>query len=155
MPINADVNDLAKHMRKTVANEETELDRYLAAGRLYFFIFKHIVEKAGWVYSEIEGTANLNKGREIKLTKKEQTLIVNLEFSSSNLFKIKSNKEGSPTQNKVDYYVLMDLKFIAFVKPEDIQIENPKVKDEQYYELDIRKTKVKAKHLIQYTDLVI
>lgn len=173
--LNADINDVAKCLRVVTNDVENlkmeitnscnilEFDRYLATGQLQIFILKRVLEKLGYKLEEGSRGAAARHGREFFITREEtqERISINLEAipSGNHRFEISCDDEGKVTRNNVDYFLLMTYKFIYFVKPERVVIENPQVKTksdgEKFYDFDTNRARSNAEQVIQISELVV
>jgi len=163
-PVNANINDMAECLRNLINNMEiniTEFDIYLATGRLQVFILKRLLEKLGYELEPGSKGDSDRHGREFFITRGADKISINFESipSSNHRFEILCNDAGQPSRDNVDYFVLMTYKYIYFVRPDKIQIENPQVKtnskNEKFFEYDVARARDKADQIIQISELVI
>ena len=167
--INADLNEVTQAIR-TMSNDVNglklncnldEFDEYLAKGKLQIFILKRYVEKLGYEFAEGSKEDIDRHGREFFLTRSNDKISINLECvpSHHHQFEILCDDKGKPIRSQVNYFVLMTYKFIYFVKPERMLVENPQVKtnskNQKFYEIDVWRARDIAEQIIQISDLII
>lgn len=167
--INADLNEVTKAIR-SMSNDVDglklncnldEFDSYLAKGQLQIFILKRYVEKLGYEFSEGSKEDIDRYGREYFLTRENEKISINLERipSSNHQFEILCDDKGKPIRSQVNYFVLMTYKFIYFVRPERLVVENPQIKtnsrNQRFYEIDVWRVRDIAEQIIQISDLVV
>lgn len=164
--LNANINELANHLRKMEDKleqlgqnqEQNEFEVYLESGLLHLYILRVIAEDRGWTFNANSASHKIRKGNEVELTKNNEKLKLNVEFSTNGRFEIRCNDAGKPTQNEVDYFVFMDLKFAILVKPDQVVVDNPDIKQGdgyKFYYLNPKQKQVKASQIIQYSDIVL
>jgi len=169
--INADLNEVTQAIR-TMSNDVNDLklncnldefDFYLAKGELQVFILKRCVEKLGYVFTQGSKGDAERHGREYFLTREEtkEKISINLETvpSANHRFEILCNDAGQPIRNNVNYFVFMTYKFIYFVRPDKMNVDNPQIKtnasNQKFYEYDVNRARDRAEQIIQISDLVV